>query len=263
MKHSESPGEKVDLVIARHGEDLGWILNIPEHVRVIVHNKGEEIDDAALLEWIDVLVRRENVGRETESYLRHLSSGMSRDADRVVFTQGDPFPHSPDFMGLLGKTRRWGDVQAMSVRWLERFNVPPRMMVEGDRRDWVDGLRVRREVFSLRTWGPVGFPDGGTVDISRQYRAHHGLRAGTNIAGHFLSLAGWDDLADEAAAADLGVFSYAAIFAVKGVRLGRMRPEVLERLMELAVSHTVHGYVCERLWLHFFGAEFITINRGC
>ena len=253
---------KIDLVIARYEEDLRWVLDVPGHMRVIVYNKGDAIADAEVLERIDVLARLDNTGRESETYLAHLRSGRSREADRVVFTQGDPFPHSPDFMELLKNNHRWSDVQALTVRWLEHFDVPSRMIVEEDRRDWLDGLRVRREVFSLRTWGPVAFSDSGTVDISDTYRNLHQLPAGTNIAEHFLRLAGWDELADEAAVADLGLFSYAAVFAVRGGRLGRVPAEVLERLRALSVSDPVHGYICERLWLHVFGMEFVKIDRG-
>jgi hypothetical protein len=262
MKPVDMPVGRIDLVIARYDEDLAWVRGVPDHVRVLVYNKGAEIDDVDLLRRIDVLVRRENVGRETESYLAHVMSGESRDADWVVFAQGDPFPHSPDFLGLLENTGRWSDVQGLAVRWLERCGVPPRVIVDGDRRDWLDGLRVRHEVFSLSTWGAVAFHDSGAVGVSGSYLRHHGLPSGTNVAEHFLRLAGWDDLADEAGAADLGLFSYGAIFAVRGVRLGRIPPGGLERLLGLSVSDPVHGYICERLWLHFFGKAFVTIDRG-
>lgn len=261
MNVPASHARKIDLVIARYDEDLKWILDVPDHVKVLVYNKGQSIADADLLGRIDVLNRLDNVGRESESYLAHLRSGISMDADWVVFCQGDPFPHSPDFLELLRSDHRWNEVQGLTVRWLEEHDVPPRMIVDEDRRDWLGGLRVRRELFSLRTWGPVAFADGGTVDISWDYRAYHQLHTGVNIAEHFLRLAGWPELADEAAVADLGLFSYAAIFAVRGRRLERVPGEVLERLHALSSSDPVHGYICERLWLHLFGMPFVTIDR--
>ncbi|GAA5120645.1 hypothetical protein JIN84_05845 [Luteolibacter yonseiensis] len=253
-------GRRVDLVVARYGEGLEWLACVPAHVRVIVYNKGWEVTEREVLERIDVLIRLENVGRESETFLTHVGSGLSRDADRVVFTQGDPFPHSPDFLDLLEREEEWREVQALSVRWLEQHDVPPRLLVDGDRRDRVGGLRVRREVFSLRTLAPPGFHDAGAVGISRDYRRCHGLPAGTNIVEHFLRLAGWDELADEAGAADLGVFSYGAVFAVAGGRLARVPGVVLEGLRVLSCGDRSHGYLCERLWLHLFGAAFVAVD---
>jgi hypothetical protein len=255
MKTEQKKGGMVDLVIARHGEDLGWVADVPADVRVFLYNKGEEITDAGVLARVDVLVRLENVGRESETYLTHVRSGLSRDSDWVVFAQGDPFPHSPDFLELLGRRGGWREVQALSVRWLEPYDVPPRFLVDEDGRDRVEGLRVRREVFSLRSLGPVAFHDAGMVQMSQFYRMCHGLPAGTNQVEHFLRLAGWDELADEAAVADLGMFAYAAIFAVRGERLARVPEVVVDALRALVCGEMSHGYVCERLWLHFSGAD--------
>lgn len=253
---------RMDLIVARFAEDLNWLLDVPDSVRIIVYNKGSDIGDKRLLERVDVIEKRMNKGREADSYLAHLRSGRSEGADWVVFTQGNPFPHSPDFIPLLGQSDRWAGVQPLTLRWLESRGVPPAFLVDHDERDWLGNLRVRREIFSLRNWGAVSFLDDGIAHTLRGYLNHHGAPHGTNLAEHFLRLATWDELADQAGAADLGSFCYGAIFGVSADNLKAIPEGVLDRLQELAASCPVHAYVFERLWLHFFGEPFLRITRS-
>ena len=39
-----------------------------------------------------------NVGRETHSYLTYIVEHYDSLPPAIVFTQGDPFPHNPDFL---------------------------------------------------------------------------------------------------------------------------------------------------------------------
>lgn len=249
-----------DLVVSRFNEDLSWLSEVPDDVRVIVYNKGEKICVEEWLERIDILEDRPNVGREAETYLYHIRSKRSLGSEWIIFSQADPFPHSPDFIDLIGKRDDWRGIQAMSWRWLEEHNIPPGLVIDLERKDWVAGLRVRLETFSLRTWSPISFHDPGTVLISRDYREHYSLPEGSNIAEHFLRLAMWDKLADDAAAADCGVFSYGAIFAVRAERLHDIPELVINRMIFLSLSHHVIAYIFERMWLHIFGMGFTCIG---
>jgi hypothetical protein len=118
---------------------------------------------------------------------------------------------------------------------------------------------VRLERFSLLTWGPIDFIDQGAWGMGNVYRAiHGGLPDGTNIASHFLHLAGLGDMAEEAARHMVGVFSYGAIFAVRNRRVAAVPAEAIETLRNLSVSGVaVYGYILERLWLHLFGEKFV------
>lgn len=251
---------KIDLVVARYKEDVDWLLDLPEHFRIILYNKGPEITDERLLNRIIILETRGNIGRESETYIYHIRSGRSRDADRVVFSQGDPFPHSPDFLRLLEQHDRWGEVQPLSVRWLDTHGVPPARVIHEDRGDWLGESQVRREKFSLRSCQPLSFLDHGAVHIAKDYRDFHGVAAGANLVEHFFLSVGWEEMARLSAAADIGSFGYGALFAVRGRALDRIPPEVLERMEEMA-ANDINGYFFERLWLHFFGEGFLKVEK--
>lgn len=93
----------VELVIARHEEDLRWVRRVPASIRITIYNKGAT--SPLPLE----LVRREglsvhalpNLGREAHSYLTHLSERYEEVAPVTLFCQGHPFDHAPDFHARL------------------------------------------------------------------------------------------------------------------------------------------------------------------
>lgn len=250
----------VDLVVARYNEEIDWLLDVPGDVRIVLINKGGEIRNARLLERIDYLERRDNEGREPDSYLHFLASGLASGAQWTVFTQADPFPHSPDFLNLLESRSLWDDVQPLSCQYLDWKEIPPRVLLEKETGDWVNGFRVRREVFSLRTLGPLGFIDDGIMKSCRSYLGLNFVPMGSNVAEHFLRSAGLDSVADAAGGAEFGRFSYGAIFAVKSRMLPMIPSEALASLTRLSRNQFVHTLILERLWLHLFGEPFLQFD---
>lgn len=251
---------EIHLVIARFNEDLTWLSEVPRNIRIVVYNKGDALPHAEWQKNGDLIEARPNAGRESETYLHYISSNLSLGCRKVIFCQGDPFPHSPDFLAILSKMDEWNSVQAMSCRWLEEQSIPPGYVLEGDTKDRIGGLRVRRECFSLRNLSPVAFFDPGAVNILKEYLEFHSLSEGTNIVEHFLRMVRWNELADLAAEADFGFFAYGALFSVDAELLRRISTDSVYRMLDLTNSHPVHGYVFERLWLHFFGHPFTKLE---
>ncbi len=248
------------LVIARYTESLDWLTDVPPDIEVIVYNKGPAVTSDAVQARASI-VRRANQGRESETYLAHVlglrQADGSQDDDFVVFAQGDPFEHSPDFLDLLRATHRWADVQPLSWRWKTKRNIPPAHVLARETGAFMDGLRVRPELFSLQSWTPLGFHDVGTFWLQETYRSVHGLPDGTNIAAHFLAMCGMPALAAQADAHLLGRFSYGAVFAARRSRLMTVSEAALANLRRASLGHEVYGYVLERMWLHVFGMGFI------
>ena len=98
-----TPPVSVELVIARHEEDLRWVRRVPASIRITIYNKGTTL--ALPLE----IARREgfsvnalpNLGREAHTYLTHLSERYEEVAPVTIFCQGHPFDHAPDFHARL------------------------------------------------------------------------------------------------------------------------------------------------------------------
>lgn len=250
----------LSIAVARYQEDVAWLNELPADARVNVYNKGPEIAPGTLRPGI-VVHALPNYGRESGTYLHHLCHHFDPAiGDFTVFTQGDPFEHSPGFLQLMKIPQYWRDVQPLSVQWIEAMNIPPPDLVARDVGDWIGDIPLRTEHFSLHTWAPVAFFDPGAWGIGNQYRADHSLPSGITILEHFLELCGLKWLADQIHGGDVGLFSYGAIFAVRNSRivafLERARPQ-LERMDVLTRAAPNYGGIFERSWLHMFGEPVI------
>jgi len=91
------------LVVARHKESISWIgpaIQALPFGRVEIYNKGSSHPDRPRDPRISVR-RVPNRGREGGTYLDYIVENHADMPRGVWFTQGDPFHHSPDFIGLL------------------------------------------------------------------------------------------------------------------------------------------------------------------
>lgn len=275
------------LVVARYKEDISWVERVPETFRVVIYNKGGSLPPVSRA---DVEVAGlENVGREAETYLRHLRDHPPSGASKgyTVFCQGHPFVHSPDFLDLLDAVPQWRQIQPLSWRWkprglfekhrdyrkpwrmirrsfwrrTEHPAIPPEDILRTDVRCSVSGLRVRLEVFSLRSLAPVHFHDAGAYYIANVYRSEHGLGEAANLSQDFLERCGLSELAAAAASHHLGQFTYGGIFAAANTVLARLSPDAVSG-MHRASTSPMAAHMFERLWLHILGLPFQLPDRS-
>jgi hypothetical protein len=142
------------------------------------------------------------------------------DGGYTVFTQGDPFEHSPDLLALLQNWRAWGEIQPLACQWKTGENVPPPVVLDAFHAGHPGQFRVRPERFSLYTWAPLEFIDVGAIGLGVDYRhVHSDMPSGSHIASHFLDMCEMPELADLSAQYAIGLFSYGAIFAVRNHRM--------------------------------------------
>lgn len=75
------------IVIARYNENIDWTKYLIRPY--VIYNKGETLD-------MNFVVPRENVGRESETYVAHILEyyDMLPDDGDTVFLQGNPFDHA-------------------------------------------------------------------------------------------------------------------------------------------------------------------------
>lgn len=245
------------IVIARFNESVEWIKYIPEDFEIYIYNKGDQISSPEIVRKASHIIGRPNHGRESETYLCHMMTAVEDNDDFTVFSQADPFTHSPDFLKLLINWRQWNHLQPLSWGWREDHDIPPHYVRAEYEVKLAGRLRVRPERFSLYTWMPLEFLDTGAYNTSRHYRDIHGqLPRGVNIAAHFLILAELPHLAREAELHSLGIFSYGALFAVRNSMIKKLPLNTLKLLHQAAIGDICYGYILERMWLHLFDADF-------
>jgi hypothetical protein len=78
------------LVVARYTENLDWLRQV--HIPKVIYNKGPYLPNCVVAT---------NVGREAHTYLSFIVDHYDHLPEKVFFTQGDPFPHSPHFLHKL------------------------------------------------------------------------------------------------------------------------------------------------------------------
>ena len=96
------------LIVAKYKEDVSWINGLKNDFDIIVYNKDNNIDPYDLnlvkaeyyidgIKWVDL----PNIGREAQTYLFHIVENFNDLHDLEIFTQGNPFAHSPHFIQTL------------------------------------------------------------------------------------------------------------------------------------------------------------------
>ena len=96
------------LIVAKYKEDVSWINELKNEFDIIVYNKDNNMDPYNLnfvkteyyidgIKWVDL----PNIGREAQTYLFHIIENFDDLYDIEVFTQGNPFDHSPNFIQTL------------------------------------------------------------------------------------------------------------------------------------------------------------------
>ena len=88
----------IDLVIAAYNEDLQWIKQINYHNIIIYDKFGRSKEEKEQLSKQARLIQLENIGRESHTYITHIVENYYDLADITIFTQGNPFDHSPEFI---------------------------------------------------------------------------------------------------------------------------------------------------------------------
>lgn len=126
------------LVIARYNENVDWLKYSP--IPHVVYNKGEE----DLPDWV-VSKPIPNIGFEEYAYLSYIVENYDNLPDRVIFSQAQPFVHSPDFLQLLNHTELYGEVQPLSYQYLEHD--PPHYFKQYSSALAIKNLRIHIEFF--------------------------------------------------------------------------------------------------------------------
>ena len=97
----------IELVISRFNEDISWIKKVPSSIKVTIYNKGK--NDISFDS-----INLPNVGRESNTYLEHILRNYHQLATTTIFSQADPFDHSPYFLQLLNKINMYQKIQPLS-----------------------------------------------------------------------------------------------------------------------------------------------------
>ena len=204
--HAAAELPSLHLVVARHCEDLTWLLGfLEEHpdCTATVYNDGPPCDDVPeeLVGRLSIRVG-DGVPSEPTKYMAFMlehwedcaeDAPGAKPRQRLVFTQADPFTHSPDFMRLLEARDEWDS----SYQNLTLWAYPPpwggeliaRILV--GRAGAEDGVRIFSN--GARVWsdGPMDDEFRGTRFWDPWLKELRGLTGGTTLGDVWHTLLGF------------------------------------------------------------------------
>ena len=236
--HRDPPG--YELVVARFEENLAWLSRVPDSIAITIYNKGsacQNLPERALVFSIP------NIGRESHTMSLHCAAMMNVLADYTVFTQGDPFEHSPCFLELLEGSNPTHN-QAMSCKYLNE--VPPLNI-----QNKPANSKQRLEKFNMYTLDAMEFRDHGTQGFYDRYLKVNDLCPGRSVMHHYFgTLLGLDK--HVSAHDHIGEFAYGAMIGVLKQGIQQHPPEIYVEIMRQASRDWCIGYVIERSWMLLF-----------
>jgi hypothetical protein len=212
------------LVIARSYEDLTWTQRVD--VPIVVYNKGSG----------DFGIKLENVGRETDTYLHHIVENYDNLPEHIIFTQGEPFQHSPDFLEKIKRIQ--GKFMPLSDRY-DNLTPPP---------EWIstDGLYnidMKNDVDWLKRH-PILQCNSIDVDY-RHYKSIPKEENGFCTFAHELGIP-FDKQTQKIK------FFYSGIFYIHRDIIRLYSKETYKKWLDLNRQHYSYGYLFEKMWHYIF-----------
>lgn len=236
-----------DMVVSAYMEDVSWVskaLETDEIHRVHIYNKGSKtiglIDDR-------ITVRRaENVGREGETFLRHIIENYDSLPGGLWFVQGNPFDHSPDLIGLVRNASQYQHLPFKSMSCKYNNHIPPIRMVDINNAFWVLGMRCSEYFISEGSVvGHCAHEDGPAVGFYDRFAEKYRTRDAFGYLSCRLGIA---------RPGPITVHAFGACFFVSGACIRRHPKWVYEEMRRfLLESHSqgsFQGYILERFWAY-------------
>ena len=238
-------GDRPVLVIARYKEDLSWLERVPSDYDICVYNKSN-LPCAVQPSSRITIKQLPNKGKEADTYCQYILEHYDSLPPKIVFCQGDPFPHSPDFLELLKGHKNWKGFQSLTSKYVDI--IPPKDVFD---KFSEDGTYVERmSCFSL---GSIRFHDRGVSHLSDAYLKAYRLPRGTNIMKHHFDAIGLPDIIEETT--EVISFNYSAIFAAEAHDILAHDRRIYENMIKrLEHPGWFEPSISERVWLTLFSS---------
>jgi hypothetical protein len=229
------------IILARHSEDLDWIVENNLQERITIYNRSEPLN-------ID-RINCKNIGntpswsREGGAYIQYIIDNYSNLDQYIVFSQANPFDHNEYFVETIKylDSNGYKDFQPLSCYYNKTNNIPPAHLIETETEDYVGEYPVRLEKCD-RNLLPIHYYDNGIFHLVSQYRSLHNLEYNESIVDHF------EKIFDISIPTHIIKFAFSAMFGVSKESIYQHDLLFYHKLLDYVNKNLQHGYVVERLW---------------
>lgn len=249
------------LVVSRYTEDISWTKIFKN---VIIYNKGPDKEQLQNLTNHKVICIP-NEGREGETYLHHIIDNYSNLSNYIVFCQGCPFEHSPEFLKLVKEhynefyefqplTWRWKD-NDKNIPWLSVGNshgIPPRQSRDASRFMNIADCKIYSELLDNNfsciypyEWTDIGF----NKDLVPRTKIRENINTNKPLINEVYKELGFPGMKTP----EYFPFLYAANFGTTASNIKKHSVEHYKNARKYLLRHPDHGYIMERMWYQLFG----------
>lgn len=238
---------KNKIVIARYNENISWAANRYRN-RCIIYDKGNNLSCSSDYSLI-YRPNRPIYGRESETYLYHIITNYDNLDDYTIFTQADPFKHSPQFLQILDYLDNNGykNYQPLTCMWKENSEVPPIEYIKYDRTLYVDKYPVYMEWIDDNLC-QILYPDYGIMPMIQRFKKIHNIKVQNKILPYISKVLNLENKIKT----PYIKFNWGAIFGVHKNNILQHSKEFYENLYKFSIQDWCHGYMLERLWYSIF-----------
>jgi len=243
------------VVISRYNEDVSWTKSL---YNAVIYNKGEENLQASI-----PILNIQNVGREGHTFLHHIIENYDILHNYTVFTQANPFEHSPDFMKLIKESYHlFDDYQALTWRWKDNDptidwltskngqGIPPLDSRKMTTFFHINNCKIHYEILdrNFNCVCPVVWEDGGfNTHLIPRTRQRLSIPDDISLLEYI-----YERVGIETPCPSHFPFNFSASFGVRRENILKHRRQIYKNLMEFLLEHPDHGYILERLWAVLF-----------
>lgn len=247
--------ETPPLVVSRYNENISWTKL---YNKVYIYNKGEQLENTNHnVYYLD------NIGREGHTYLSHIIDNYNNLDEYIIFCQGDPFEHAPDFIKLTKKhytefkeyqplSWRWKD-NDVKIDWLNNENntgIPPMECREKFKELYIEDCRIYAELLDneFQSVFPYKWVDGGfNAQLIPRTRIRNNIDDNCSVLQFVYNKIGLKTEIPKYIP-----FNFSAVFGVSKKRIHEHSLETYVKLRDFLLEHSDNGYILERLWMHLF-----------
>lgn len=243
------PPDDVHVVVSKFMEDTSWITQLRGDVfkTITVYDKSGSSTNKHEDKRVSV-VPLENVGRETDTYLNYIYDNYYDLPEHIVFTQADPFPHSPDFLNIMNNELPKLIGSEKFVPLTIRY-IPTRPPDDVIRKYTKENSFYCMYTTQCQNNKNIEWDEFEFNPINENYKNVNNLKYLDNPFYHFAQEAGLHDFPSNATTLK---FFYSAIFYVHSDLIKRHPREHYKKWIELNKKDLSYGYMFEKMWYYIF-----------
>jgi hypothetical protein len=237
-------------VFARYNEDVSWIYKYPKIANnAIIYNKGNKLKldpnfDTKIIE----LSNDPSYGREGDTHLTHIIKNYDHLDDYTIFSQMNPFDHSPEFIEIvlyMMENQIFKSFQPLTLGWKIKEGVPPLENILYDTSEYINRYKLYMEIVNTKL-DPINYKDRGIIPAINEFKKFNQIVT-DNILPHIYNI-----LNIKKPYCGYIKFNYGGIFGVSKQNILQNNLAFYTHLQKFIRENWSHGYIIERIWYTIF-----------